>query len=281
MKFTYLKSTLFVLALVLSMTACNNSSKSVKGTTTDGKEASVDVEVFDAIKVKDQIVEVIQNSPEAMDVAEMLNNAGASYILDLTVPTENAEKFMTTTQLSLGLGMYAFDFQYANVYRRGDVISEIGKIEKQIIEKLGLEGELTSSENYIGRIKENIGNKDSVDYLVTQAMNYCNQKFAEGNHPDIYALSVIGANVEALYVLSQLSLMANDNTQLIEILADQKERAKTIFSLLELMSGDKSVKPYYEKMVSIYNYFEELTSFGDEELKEISPMIEKLRNSML
>ena len=281
MRFTRLKSTLLLASFVLFAVACNNSAKSKKGTTSDGKEASVDVEVFDVVKIKDQIVEIIQNSPEAVEVAKMLSEAGASYILDLTVPAEDAEKLMTTTQMSIGLGMYAFDFQYANIYRRGDVVSKIGQVEKQLIVKLGLEGQLTSPENYIERIKANADNKDSVDYLVTQAMNFANQQLTTGDHPDVAALSVIGANVEALYVLSQLSLLAADNAELIKIMSAQKERAKTVFQLLELMSGDETVKPYYEKMVPVFNYFEGLTTFGDKELKEISPMIEALRSSML
>ena len=278
---TRLKSILFVAAILLFAVACNNSAKTKKGETNDGKEASVDVEVFDAVKIKDQIVEVIQNSPKPVEVAEMLNEAGASYILDLTVPTEDAEKFMTTTQMSLGMGMYGFDLQYANIYHRTDVVSTLGEIEKQIIAKLGLESELLSSEDYLGRLKENAENKDSVDYLVMQAMNFASQQMADGNRPDVYALSVIGANIEAMYVLSQLTEFAADNTKLIEIMSKQKDRAKTVFSLLELMSGDETVKPYYDKMVPVYNYFKDLTSFGDKELKEVSPMIETLRSSML
>jgi len=280
MKFSRLKLIFLLAMFVVFTVACNNSAKSKKGTI-DGKEASVDVEVFDAVKVKDQIVELIQNAPEAVEIAEMLSNAGASYILDLTVPVESAEKLMTTTQMSLGLGMYAFDFQYANVYRRGDVVSKIGVVEKQLIEKLGLEGELTSSENYIGRLQENAENKDSVDFLVTEAMNFANQQLASGNHPDVYALSFIGANVEALYVLSQITLLAADNTELLKIMADQKDRAKSVFSLLELMSGDENVKPYYEKMLPVYNYFDGLKSFGNKELNEITPMIEALHKSMI
>lgn len=281
MNFTRVKSILLLAAIALFAVSCNNSAKKNKGTTSNGKEASVEVEEFNVIKIKDQIVETIQNSPKAAEVAEMLSDAGASYILDLTVPIKDAEKLMTTTQMSLGLGMYAFDFQYANTYNRSDVVSAIGDIELQLIKKLGLEGDLTSSQNYIGRIKENSDNKDSVDYLVTQSMNFVNQKMAKSDRPDVYALSVIGANVEALHVLSQMAGLAADNSELIALMSKQKERAKTVFTLLELMSGDESVKPYYEKMVPVYNYMKDLTSFGDKELKEVSPMIEALRNSIL
>jgi hypothetical protein len=281
MKRIFSKLFLLVALTAFIATGCNQQSKKSKGTTSDGKKASVEVEQFDAVKMKDQIVEIIQKMPKTSEVAEMLNKAGASYIIDLTVPAEDAERLMTTNQLSLGLGMFAFDFEYANVYNRNDKVAEIGEIEKGIIRELGLEAELSSSEGYIERIKENADNADSVNYLVTAAMNHVHQKFAASDRPDVYALAVIGGNVEALYVLTQLTLFANDNTEFLNILSSQKERVKTVFSLLELMSGDETVKPYYEQLSPVAEIFKTNETIGEEELKEMVPLIEKARNTML
>ncbi|MCF8361499.1 MAG: hypothetical protein K9G70_02640 [Prolixibacteraceae bacterium] len=272
--------TIAVLIIFLAA-ACNNSSKSKKGTTSDGKEKSVEVEVFDANELKDQIVGIIQDAPDPKEMAELLNEAGASYILDLTVPVDDVDKFMTTTQKSIGLGMYAFDIQYATAYNRGDVATQIGMVERDIIEDLGLEQDLSSSEQFIERLQNNTNNKDSVESLVAEAMNYANRQLAKGDRPDVYALAFIGANVEALYILSQLAKMSVENKDLLKIMAGQKERAKSIFSLLELMSGDKTVKPFYEKMKPVYEYYIEVKSFKEEELNEIAPMIEDLRNSIM
>ncbi|MBN1927228.1 MAG: hypothetical protein JW798_15450 [Prolixibacteraceae bacterium] len=281
MKCNFLKFLLIAGLVTLIIAGCNQTAKKSKGTTSDGKEAIVEVEPFDAIKMKDQIVEIIQKMPKISDVAEMLNQAGASYIIDLTVPAEDVERLMTTNQLSLGMGMFAFDLQYANVYNRGDKVAEIGEIEKQIIRELGLEAELTSSEGYVTRIKENAENKDSVNYLVTAAMNFAHQKFATSDRPDVYALAVIGGNVEALYILTQLALFANDNTEFLNILTSQKDRVKTVFSLLELMSGDETVKPYYEQLAPVAEIFNKNETIGLDQLNEMSPTIEKARDSML
>lgn len=275
---------LFLLAAVLLFTtACNNSTKTKesKGTTSDGKEAVVEVEIFDAMKLKNQIVETIQNAPDVNQIVDLLNKAGASYILDLTVPADNAEKYMTTTQQSLGLGMYSFDLYYASVYNRGDMVAQTMAAEQQLIDKLGLTEELDLSKNYSERIKANSGNKDSLDYLVVESMNYSHQQFASGEHPGVYALSFMGSNIEALYVLSQLTLLAQDNTTMLKILSGQKERVKSIFTLMELMSGDENVKPIYEEMIPLVKFFEEHPTIGAEELKVVAPMIEKIHNSMI
>jgi len=282
MKMNFLKTVLILGVSVLLMAGCNRSSKvsESKGTTSDGKEASVEVEVFDAMKLKDQIVEVIETSPRPEEIAGFINEAGASYILDLTVPINDAEKFMTKTQKGLGLGMYIFDMNYAKAFNRGDQATQIGELSLQMLNDLGLEEDFSALKDHLERLKQNTGNKDSVDSLVADMMNYSHQQFAASDQPGTYALTFIGSNVEAMFILSQLSLFAQNNKPMIDFLGRQGERAKSVYSLLEMMSGDASVQPYYEKMKPIADYFEKNQVFTQKELEEITPMIEALREEI-
>ncbi len=282
MNWNFLKNALIISVSALLISGCGQSSKvkEGKGTTSDGKEASVEVEAFDVMKIKDQIVEIINNSPKAPEVADFINEVGASYILDLTVSIDDAEKFMTKTQMGLGLGMYAFDLNYAKTFNRGDMVLKTSELEQQLIEKLGLQNEFASSSNYTKRLQDNSENQDSVNTLVNEIMNLAHQKFTTSNQPDTYALSFIGANIEALYILTQLTMFAKENKSMIEFIGKQGDRAKSVLSLLELMSGDENVKPYYEKMKTIATYFEEHPNFTEKELNEVSPMIESFRNEI-
>ena len=277
----FLKNFLLVGGLCLLIAGCGQRGGESRGKTSDGKEKVVEAGVFDAAKMKDQIVEVIQNSPKPKELINLINNTGASYILDVTIPVASSEKLLTSTKQSLGLGMYAFDLQYSNTYQRNDMTAKIAKVENDLVKKLGLDGELISSENFLERIKANSDNKDSVDFLVTQAINFSVQKLSSGQHPDVYALSFIGVNIEALHVLSQLTLLASNNAQLVALIDGQKDRVKSVFTLLEMMSGDEAVKPYYESMKPIAQFFQEKQNIGLAELNEIAPVIEKVRNSMI
>lgn len=274
---------LLVLIVLLFSVSCNNSTevKESKGTSKDGTKASVEVDIFDPIKLKDQIVEVVQNAPETNQVVDMLNEAGASYIKDLAVPAANVDKYITTTQQSLGLGLYGFDLYYANVYDRVDIVLQTASLQQDLIDKLGLTEELKLYKNYTERIAANKDNKDSIDYLVTAAMNHSFDQFYTGKHPGVLAISFIASNIEALYILSQLALMAEDNSKLLNILSLQDERVKSVFSLMELMSGDENVKPYYEDMIPVAKFFLENPKIGNNELKEVAPMIKKIRSKMI
>jgi len=272
----------FVMALIL-VSGCNFSSKTKekKGTTSNGQTAYVEVEVFDAVKIKDQIVEIIRKMPSEKEVATLLNESGASYILDLTVPAEQAEKLLTKSDQSFGLGLYSFDLLYATVYNRGDVAAEISNVSEKLIDNLGLRDELISSKNYLGRIRSNTNNKDSLDYLISQDLNHFHQQMSAGDQPDVYALSVIGSNVEALYILSQTTLLARDNAKMLDIMSKQNERVKLVFTLLELMSGDENIKPYYEQFKPVLGIFENNPKITEKELAEIGPLMETIRKNIL
>lgn len=272
----------FGIALIL-FSGCNSNTKTKenKGTTSGGQKASVEVEVIDFIKIKDQIVETIRKMPSEKEVATLINETGASYIFDLTVPAEKAEKMMTKSDQSIGLGMYSFDLLYASVYNRGDVAAEISRISGQLIDNLGLRNDLISSKNYLERIKANTNNKDSLDYLVSQDINNFHQQMSKSNQPDVYALSVIGSNVEALYILSQSTLLARNNTKMLDIMSKQTERVKLVFTLLELMSGDEHIKPYYEQFKPVVTIFEENKKITEKELKQINSLMETIRKNIL
>jgi hypothetical protein len=272
----------FGIALIL-VAGCNSSTKTKvdKGTTSDGQQASVEVEVFDAVKVKDQIVETIGKMPSEKEVATFLNEAGASYIFDLTVPANQSEKMLTNSDQSFGLGLYSFDLLYASIYNRGDVATEIKGVSEKLIDNLGLRDELISSIDYTGRLKANAGNKDSLDYIVTQDMNYFHQQMSKGDHPGVYALSVIGSNVEALYILSQTTLLAKNKEKMLEVMSRQTERVNLIFTLLEIMSGDENIKPYYEQFKPVVTIFENNPKITEKELTQIGPIVESMRRNIL
>jgi len=273
---------LFGIALIL-FAGCNSSNKTKenKGTTSSGLVASVEVEEFDAIKIKDQIVETIRKMPSEKEVVSLLNEAGASYIFDLTVPAKQAEKLMTKSDQSFGLGLYSFDLLYASVYNMGAAAAEISQVSQKLIDDLGLRDDLITTQNYLGRIKTNTNNKDSLDFLVSQDMNHFNQQMSKGDHPDVYALSVIGSNVEALYILSQSTLLAKNKTKLLDVVSKQTERVKLVFTLLELMSGNENIKPYYEQFKPVVTIFEENQKITEKELAQIGPLMETMRKNIL
>lgn len=279
MKKISLKSGVILLTALLIFSGCNNQPKvkQDKGANSKGQTSSVEVEVFDAVKLKDQIVEIIKNAPKPDELAGFLNETGVSYMLELTVPADNVEKYMTVFDQSLAAGMYKFDLFYAKAYNRQDVVSQLYAVQEKLIGKIGLDGELANMNKYDERIKKNEGKTDSLNVIVSEAMNKVSQSYSSGEHSGVYALSYVSANIEGLYILTQTAMMAKDKAKLLTLIGQQKERVKSNYMLLELMSADVNVAPFFEKMKPVLTYFSDDQPFTEKKLTEVAPLIEQLR----
>lgn len=280
MKTFLFKAVCISAAVLISLSGCNNASKK-KMTTSDGKDAIVEVGVFDPVKMKDQIVETINKFPSEKELVDLLNDAGASYIYDLTLSTDLYPKMLTQNQLALGSGMYLFDWIYSLNYKRNDKAAAFGQLLIDIREKAGLKDKLTFNDNFYDRIQKNAENKDSVDILVTNAINKISQKLSEEENPLFYSLAAIGMNIEALHVSFQLAALATDNSKLLDLISRQKERVATLYSLLELLSGDETIKPIYEDLKPINQAIQENEFINADKLNELAPKIEALRNKLI
>ncbi len=277
MKNYFAKLGLLLGIVLIIFSGCNSASKSKE----DKKNTSSEVQTFDVMKIKDQIVETIGQIPSEKEVVNLLNESGAAFIYDLTVPAEQVEKLMSKSDQSFGLGLYSFDLIYASVYNRGDLVTQISDVSEEIIDNLGLRDELITSKNYVERIKANEENVDSLDYLVSENLKNFHEQMSKGTQPDVYALSLIGSNVEALYILSQTTLLAQDNTKLLAIMNKQGDRVRMVFKLLEMMSEDEDVQPYYEKFKPVATLYKDSPSITETELAQIEKMMGEIRNDIL
>ena len=61
----------------------------------------------------------------------------------------------------------------------------------------------------------------------------------------------------------------------------QNERVRLVFTLLEMMSGDENIKPYYEQFKPVVTIFEENPKITEVELAEIGPLMETVRKNIL
>ena len=279
MKKICLKQLFTITLATLLMIGCTNSPKQTKETKSAEKNGSI--AATDTANLKGKILAIVKDSPKGYELIDMLKNSGASYMIDLTLPVENAEKMISKNSKSLGIGFYAVDTKYAAVYNRGDIELKINKVLRGFVIDLGIGGEFEGIQKLNVRIANNQSNKDSVKILTNLMFNEVHRQMSVGTHSKIYGLSIMGANVEALYILTQICLFAHDNYEFLELVRNQKERVATVFKLLEVMSVDETIKPYFESMKPIMKFFEETKVIGDPEIKIIAPQIQNVRNNMI
>ncbi len=281
MKRHFFRTGFMFLITILIFSGCSPRPKGKENQVKNskGQTGTVEVEIFDAVKFKDQLVEIIKTAPNSGDLVDFINKVGYSYMADLTLSTDNAEKYITVAEQSTAIGIYKFDLLYAKAYNRFDVASQIFEVQEKLIEKIGLQGDLAAMKKYNERLKHNKDNSDSLNVIVSAAMNEVAQNYLSGEHSGVYALSYISANIEGLYILTRIASMSKENAEIIKVIGLQKERVKTNYQLLEIMAADPAINIIFEKMKPILSSFS-APEFTAKQLAEVTPLIAGLRNEM-
>ena len=61
----------------------------------------------------------------------------------------------------------------------------------------------------------------------------------------------------------------------------QNERVNLVYTLLELMSEDENIKPYYEQFKPVVTIFEENKKITENELAKIGSLMEDFRKNIM
>ena len=271
--------------LIFSILAIVASSCQQGPRTDDGREVA-DFAVFDPENIREGVAGLIDQAPKAGDVFDFLNETGAAYIFDLAVPYDVAEMHESSSQISLVAGAYFADLAYARAYNRRDVAAQTSELFISMLSRLGVQSELENTFAIIQEIRET-EDQDVRDALFSQAINTFHNEMAESDIADTYALIFIGANIEALYIYTQLSLFARDNQAMIDFFTDREDMLKTVHDIFELMANEgymelhPRMSGYHESMREIVAYYQAQDRITINELEVIGGMVENLRNEML
>ena len=232
---------------------------------------------------KEQAFEGVTNYPipTSFEVIQMINKAGASFIIDICNEVKNADKYFTEKEKAINLGIYGADLAYSTTYQMKQETMNYLKVSKKMIDELnistGFNRELAE------RVEKNIDNKDSLVLIITDSF-YDSYKYLVENGKDNLSLMVItGSWVEGLYITSQIALTSRNNTDFVKIMANQKA---PLAKIIELMQA-RSAQPEMAEMVKtlqpiadVYNTIQGET-LTNEQFQAIVENIAKIRNAMI
>lgn len=228
-KFDFAKFSFLLLAAVavMSIVSCGTKqAKEAENTSVTAKEAA-----FKSV-TKYPI-------PTAFEVIKLLNNAGASYILSLSNPIENVDKYIPTKSKALNLGIYGADLSYASTYQMKQETMNYLKVSKKLIDEL----QITSAFNveFAQRVEKNIDNKDSLIHIISDSF-YDTYEFLVNNGKDNTSLLVMcGSWVEGLYITTQMAVISKNSDDILKIVANQKEPLTKLLELMNPYTNDKDL----------------------------------------
>jgi hypothetical protein len=271
MKQTLKLASLFVFALIL-LAACKQAGQ--KNTEVNSTEKLNEEEIAQSIE------KVMFPLPEPMNVYQMLQNIGATYMGDVLNPVESLEQYFPNTVKSVNMGVYAADLSYATVYNKKEDIDSYSQALKVLIDDLGIKidyKKLTSEET-----KEKATNADSLIKITSNVFFNTYEFLYNESDPALAALMVNGFYIEGLYIATHISKDTYDNVEMVEIIFNQAKPLEEIIELNSKFSDNQYVQTLQGALLKLKALYDETDgSLTKEQLEKITSAVETIRASLV
>ncbi|MCK4663795.1 MAG: hypothetical protein KAT68_13065 [Bacteroidales bacterium] len=256
-----------ILAIVAMFFAC--SSDNNKG---NDIEDSIDEAIDDDNKMANDFnkaKQVFYSLPSPIETVMLIKRAGASFDEGLLNPTESLSNYNTSRARALNLGVYSADLSYASLFDQTQVSIKYMSASKRLAEDLGILDAI--DESIIGRLENNVNNRDSVMDIISETFMSSNSFLKENDRSEIAAIILFGGWLEGLYIATELTKTTEANNELIDRIIDQKLSLNTLVSLLEEFQSNEDIKFVLEKINEIKSIYDKIQVISS----KIEPITDK------
>lgn len=234
-------STIVLLTMIISLSSCANKKK---------KEQQLEVKKGEIAHI---VSDYVYPLPSTFDLMDMLNEIEAAYILGITNPAADIEKYQVKTKQAINLGIYLSDLSYAAIYRRKQASQEYLESCQTLVRKLHVDGAFDG--NFVANVAENIDNKDTLVSLITNTTQDIYSEFHRKDETDLAYLMVAGAWVESMYLTLIISENTPLNAQIINAILYQQNSLSKTLELLE--SSSEKPEALITALLGIKNTFDQ------------------------
>ncbi len=218
--------------------------------------------------------------PTSFYLTKMLNDARASYILSISNNPENVDHYFSQKEKALNLGVYGADLSYASTYLMKHETMLFLEASKRLIDEMEIS--TVFNLNYIERVKNNLGNGDSLILIISDSF-YDTYEYLTEHEKDKQAVFILtGSWIEGLYITLQIALTAGDYTKFLEIIAEQESSLEILLDMLGSFENDADISDIYSDLKDvkkIYNTIEQNITI--DQFNKLSNSIETLRNKII
>lgn len=267
-------STIFgiIAVILLTLFACKNQSQ---------KEAEA-TSPLTLDEDKEAIIEELSGYPipTSFEITDLVYKAGAPYILNLSNDPGKAGDYITQRDKALNLGVYGTDLCYASTHAMKHWTMLYLEASKTLIDELGIS--TTFNINYAERIEQNLDDRDSVISIVTDSF-YDTWNYLVTNQQDILARMVVcGSWIEGIYITTNIANTSRDNTEFLEILANQKNSLNRLVNLMEPVKDREDVNGIFKGLFDLQDIYNNVgDKMTEEQLAKVSERIGTLRADII
>lgn len=195
--------------------------------------------------------------PSPIELAQLIQKAGAKYNKDLLNSPDNINKYSTNTSKALNLGVYGADLSYTSVFDDNTQESIIYlACTRKLAEALGVGNAF--DEKTVDRIQNNTGKKDSLLTIISDSYMNTDEMLKESQRENASSLVITGGFIEALYLGTQLAKTSKNPQDIINRIAEQKGTLDNVVGLLSSYESDAGVSAVLTDIKSLKELYDQV-----------------------
>ncbi len=235
-----------IAAVLIILSGCKNSQQNQEG----GNQLP------DLDKDKDALIEELSGYPipSSYEISELVYEAGAPYILNLSNDPNKAEEYITQRDKALNLGVFGADLCYASTHAMKHWTMLYLEASKTLIDELGISTQYNV--DYAQRIEENLDDRDSVIIIVSESFVDTWQYLIDNKQDVLARLVVCGSWIEGIYITTNIAKTSRDNTEFLKILAQQKNSLKRLVSIMEPVKDLDEVSDIFKGLFDLQDIYD-------------------------
>jgi len=285
MKLTLSFSIIIIIIIIgFILSSCHNSnSKNAKIERTDTIISKIATN--DTLTTKDEQIPIFYNMLLSGEMSNLFKSVGAIYNNNLLNSPEKVDKYNTSTDKAMNLGVYAVDLSYSKYFEQFEQASRYLKDMNKLATGMGIpEDQFFLS---VKRIETNLSNKDSLVKIANELYFTTDKYLKDNERESSAALIIMGGWIEALYIATNLDKNEANDFELVSRIADQKFSLVNLLNMLNKYQNEKIVKEYIKKLIDLqvsfakFNIDNKNMAKSYNQLKEITDKLRLIRTEIV
>jgi len=259
MKYRSMTGKLLTLIIMIGIVSCGQQSSKDEAT-----DNSKDFEQA-GDEVKEQIESVVYDIPSPSEIPFLLEATGAEFNEGLINDISKIETYeLSNDKAALNLGVYATDIGYLVSYEKVQEALNYMSSTKTLADHLGVSAAINIS--LLERFEGNLANKDSLAFILNEAIGETDQFLKDDNRSRMAALLITGSFLEGLYISTQLintypkDILPEDSrnlvlTPLIRVILEQEKSLTDLLKVLETVEQAEPVGDIKGQLIELQELY--------------------------
>ncbi|MEA3450424.1 MAG: hypothetical protein U9Q83_00810 [Bacteroidota bacterium] len=254
----------------LTIIACDRNDNKVN----DAQDSILN---YKTEKAFEKAKEIFYSLPSPVETAMIIESTSNQYEGSFLLPTRCVDYYVQSDEQAINLGVFAADLSYVVMFDRRQETMEYLSACKKMVEELGLVGIIDDS--VIINLRYNTYNKTEIMNIISAQFMDINAYFEENDREISATLMIFGGWIEGLYLaVNLIGDSVVNNTELAQMIYDQRISLEDLVSLMEMYKEDKAVSQHLTNVYQIRSIYNKMsTPISQENFLELKLTVKKMR----